>query len=178
VLHPTYLADMFNPLASFELRFLPLFKQKGVKAFVKQTYERGRNMLEENPRPAYLLIHFADEKIAMEHFEAIKSDPDRYIYYIDKKQDWEELVKMVRNTSEHCFYSLLMVKNVNERARAVLDKKIRRFINYKTNWNPSRYDHVFFSLDIIFGEIYVQLSHGNKLEKLKLDEFENMSYVL
>jgi hypothetical protein len=169
---------MFNPFAAFEPRFLSGFRQRGVKAFVQQTYERGRNLLEEDPRPAYLLIHFNNEKKAREHFEAIKTDPGRQLFITDDLDDYRKLQTLLNDPAAGRFYTMLKIKDAELKAQKFLDKRIRSYIDFKTNWRPARYESVHFSLDFIFGEIYVQLKCGARSVKMRIEELENQKYVL
>lgn len=170
---------MFNPFSVFEPRFLAGFKQKGVKAFVQQTYDRGKNLLETNPGAAFLLIHFNDAQKAREHYDAIKSDANRKLYLTDNENDWKELSRLINQPAGQRFYTILTVPDVNNKARKALDKKIRAYVDFKTNWRPASQEQVGFSLDVIFGEIYARLKYGPREVKLKLDELENQQgYVL
>ena len=164
---------MFNPFAQFMTQYLPVFKEKGIKAFVKQTYDRGRDLLKPDPQPAFILNHFSDAGKAKEHYNAIETDPARRIYYTDDSQDWEQLTTLLNNPSGNLFYTVLVVKDVNEKARKCLEKNIRSYINYKTDWNPDSYARISFSLEFVFGEIYVLLIFGPRKIRMKLDELED-----
>jgi hypothetical protein len=170
---------MFNPFAPFDPHFLNAFRQKGVKAFVKQTYDRGRNMYDNDPQPAFLLIHFTDLANAQKHFDVIKTDHNRQIYNLDDPLHWQELVNMLNRPAGKRFFTNLTIRNVNQRAKQLLDRRIRDYLRQRTNWRPGRNEQVNFSLDFIFGEIYVELSYGPKRIKIKLEELENQpTYVL
>jgi hypothetical protein len=164
---------MFNPFAPFEPRFLSAFKQKGVKAFVKQTYPRGRNLLENNSQPSFLLIHFTDIVKAVAHFEKIGADPDRQLFNLAEPQHCQQLIQLFSKPCGHHYYTNLLIKDVNVVAKKILDKKIRSYISTYTEWYPRRGEQVNFSLDIIFGEIYVRLAYGFRQARLKLDELDN-----
>lgn len=169
---------MFNPFVAFDPRFLPCFKQKGVKAFVQQTYDRGRNMLEQDPQPAFLLVHYNEIDKAREHFEMIKTTTGQRLYLVDNPTHWQELEALLNKPSGNRFYTILTIEDVNQKAKKYLDKKIRYYINFRTNWRPSRGEQIAFSLDIIFGEIYVLLKYGPHQVKMPIDEFETLSHVL
>jgi hypothetical protein len=170
---------MFNPFSPFDPHLLTGFRQKGVQAFVRQTYDRGRNMLEAEPQPSFILIHFNKAIKAREHFDAIKTDPNRQLYIVDDPADWQALQELLNNPPGQRYYTILTIKDVNEKARIVLDKKIRYYIDHRTNWKPKGYEQISFSLDIIFGEIYGRLRYGPREVKMKLDDLENQQgYVL
>jgi hypothetical protein len=73
---------------------------------------------------------------------------------------------------------MLKVKDAELKARKVLDKKIRAFIEYKLGWQPGRNDDVSFNLDVQFGEVYAELKFRSKQIKVKLEEIETGNYVL
>ena len=169
---------MFNPFSHFDPRYLPEFKKKGIRAFVMQLYERGRNMLEDNPRPAYLLSHFDRLDIANQHFDALKHDSTRQLFMLGDSAQYNELQNRLRST-DAVYYTRLIIKDANQKAQKILDKKIHAYIDYKTSWRPSRYDEVSFELDVIFGQIYVLLKFKGRDVKIKLEELENQKdYVL
>jgi len=163
----------FNPFAEFEERFLPLFKQKGIKAFVKQTYDRGRNMLEDNPRPAFLLTHTEDLAYAQKYFDEIKGDPNRDFFIITEPEEYEKLKQLLHSQTAR-YYTILTIKDANAKAQKLLDARIRFYVNNMTNWRPKSMEEVVFSLDIVFGEIYVKLKHGSRELKIKLDDLEDI----
>ena len=168
---------MFNPFAPFEPKFLPGFQQKGVKAFIKQTYERGRNFLEENPAPSFLLIHTDDIGLAQEHYDAIKHDPNRELFVLSDPEQLADLKKLLVSKSAR-YYTMLTIKDANDRAKKLLHKKIRTYVDTKTDWHPHNWELVIFALDFIFGEVYVKLKYGAREIKIKMEELENMKYVL
>lgn len=164
---------MFNPFAEFEERFLPLFKQKGVKAFIKQTYNRGKNLLEERPIPSYLLIHTDDIGLGQDHFDAIKDDPDRHFFDITQPEQLEA-VRAMLHRKEARFYTLLLTKDAHQRAQQLLRNKVRWYVDHNTNWKPRSYEEVVFSLDVIFGQLYVKLKYQSREIKLAIEELENL----
>jgi hypothetical protein len=165
---------MFNPLHAFEPQFLERFRQKGVKAFVKQTYKRGRENNPESPQ-AFILIHFENLLAAQQYYDVIKHDENRDILKIDSPDDLAT-VKDLLETAK--VFTMLKIKDAEGKARKILDKRIRAFIEYKLNWRPGREDDLIFTLDVQFGEIYANLKFRSKEIKVKLEEIENASYVL
>ncbi|RYG47549.1 MAG: hypothetical protein EOO01_14680, partial [Chitinophagaceae bacterium] len=85
---------MFNPFPLYQVKYLPLFIQKGVKCFVKQTYERGRNLLQETVLPAYLLTQYSDIGLAKEHLDAIRHDPAAMMLVVQDGNDLRELQRL------------------------------------------------------------------------------------
>lgn len=170
---------MFNPYAAYELKYLSAFKQKGVKAFVKQTYDRGRNMLEENPRPAFLLSHYNDIAQASGHMDAIKHDPNRRLLLVDNPEDYRELQRIGQRDSNELVYLSFAVPNAERKAQTVLEKRLRAYIDFKLKWRIPGGHTVQFSLEFEFGDIYAVLRHGGRYHRVKFDEIETTKgYVL
>jgi hypothetical protein len=170
---------MFNPFPPYETKYLAAFRQKGVKAFVMQTYDRGRNMLEENPRPAFLLTHYEKIDMAQDHMDAITHDPCRRLFLLDNSTDLKELERLGQKDSGEKVFLRFKIPNAEQVARKVLDKKLHAYIDYKLGWKIPGHEVVQFTLEFIFGEIYAVLRHGSKYHKVKIDEIETTKgYVL
>jgi hypothetical protein len=170
---------MFNPFAPFDPRLLGSFRQKGVRIFVKQTYRLEEVEFEGNQQPSFLLTHFTNSSEALKHYGAISKDPNRQLFSVDDPESWRQLASMVNKPSGQRFYTSLTIKNVNQKAKLILDTKVRTYIRTETNWRPGRHEQVSFSLDFIFGEIYVVLGYQSSEIKVKLTELERQpSYVL
>jgi hypothetical protein len=170
---------MFNPYALYEAKYLEGFKTKGVKAFVKQTYDRGRNLLEQNPGPAFLLTHYNEIKMAINHMDAISNDPERRLFMFDNFSDLLELQRIGRPGAEELVYMSLKTPGAEQKAKKILDKKLRAYISFKLNWLVPASETVQFSLEFIFGEIYAVLRHGHHSHKVKMEEIETTKgYVL
>src|SRR5690242_760198 len=98
---------MFNPLCPFEERWLPAFKKKGVRAFVKQTYNRGKDPFDETEKPAYVLIHFEKMLAAQQYFDVVRNDPARELLKIDDQADVERIHELLMNAK---VYAMLKVR--------------------------------------------------------------------
>ncbi len=168
---------MFNPFASFDPKYVAGFQKNGIQAFVKQTYDRGKNLLESPVRPAFLFIHFLDGDMARLHYEAIETDSNRELFTLKVADDWKAFRAYLLNP-DHLNYMALTVKDVNAKAKKSLDKHIRAYIDHRTDWHPRRSDDIDFSMEFIFGEIYAVLRFGARKIKLRIDDLENQKYVL
>ena len=165
---------MFNPLHPFELRFLQAFLKKGVVAFVKQTYQRGKDL--SNGRDNnYVLIHFEKILAAQQYYDVLKEDPARELLFINQTAHMDRLRELI--SVGNC-YMMLKVKDAEFRVKKLLDKKIKLFIEHQLNWFPSRQDEVLFNLDVQFGEVYAKLKFRSRELKVKLEEIENYSLTI
>jgi hypothetical protein len=169
---------MFNPFSPFDPRLLGAFRRQGVRVFVKQTLQLCEE--EDDQDQAFLLTHFTDPSRALEHYSAIKEDPNRQVFSLDHPESWQKLASMInRPPAGQRFFTALTIKNVNQKAKMILDRKVRAYIRNETNWRPARHEKVNFSLDFNFGEIYVVLGYYPEQLKVRLTELERQpSYVL
>jgi hypothetical protein len=150
---------MFNPLQQFEERFTGMFRKKGVKAFVRQTYSRGGG---------YVLIHFENLLAAQQYYDVVKTDPARELILTDG--EGEERIKFLLRTEK--VYTMLKIKDAEFKVKKLLEKRIRYFIDEKLGWRAGRNDDVQFSLDVQFGEVYAKLKFRAKEIKVKLEDIE------
>jgi hypothetical protein len=170
---------MFNPFARYHAKYLDEFRKKGIKAFVKQTYNRGRNLSEVNPPPSFLLTHYGQLNMAYEHMRAIQRDPGRKLLLLNNPADYAELSRMGQTDAGMHVYMQLAVTNVVAKMRRCVDQKTRHYISRNLGWRITAQQMIQFSLRIIFGEIYVTLHHEGQSHIVKLDEIEQLnSYVL
>lgn len=170
---------MYNPYPPYEKKYLPEFKKKGVKCFVLQTYDRGRNLLEADPRPAYLLCHYDDITHAREHMDALKHDLRARILMMNEEADVRELLRLGESNAPERVYMYFKPQNGERTFQKLMEKKIRAYIDLKLRWHVPGGSTVALKLDFIFGEIYVELRHSGKYHKVKLEEIESMhGYVL
>lgn len=169
---------MLNPLVPYEPKFLQAFLKKGVKAFVLQTYERGRDNRPAAP-PAYLLTHYHDIESAQAHFAAIANDANAQIFHVQLPCDLQELKQIGRPGADMHVFMSFKKPNYELQARLRLDKTLRSYIRSTLKWHPGPLNIINFSLELFFGEIYAVFQHGSKYHKIKLETLEKMNgYVL
>jgi hypothetical protein len=159
---------MFNPLHPFELKYLQAFIDKGVVAFVKQGFQRGKNNLYPGVN-TYVLIHFEKPLAAQQYYDVLKEDPARELLFLNNANDFNRVKELILTGT--C-YMMLKVKGAEEKAKKILDKKIKVFIEKKLGWHPSGQEEILFNLDVQFGEVYAKLKFRSKEIKVKLAEIE------
>ncbi len=161
---------MFNPLQQFQPHYLVQFIRKGAIAFVKQSYQRGRKLVDDAAL-TYVLIHFEKELAAQQYFDVLKNDVNRELFWVNNARDLNLIREMLDSGNA---YMMLKKKDAEIKARKILDKRIKSFIESKLNWHPSRQDEVLFKLDVQFGEVYAKLKFRSKEIKVKLEEIEDV----
>jgi hypothetical protein len=165
---------VFNPFLRYEKKYLPGFKQKGVTCFVMQTYERGRINNGENTRSSYLLWHYDDEEAARNHLDACRHDPNACILMLDDENDLKELKRLGERDTPELVYMALKPRDAEQQLRRMMDVQFRSYIDHKLKWRIPSFNTVAVKLIFIFGHIYVELRHGSKHHKVKLEEIETI----
>lgn len=154
---------MFNPLQPFDYRYLPLFINKGVRFFVKQSYERGNG---------FLIIHFETAARAKEYYDAIADDPAREFYDLNDILHYKQLYVLLKKSPEQNYYTTFKLKDAEKTAKMKLDRNIKSYIR-KLNWYPASGEKVYFLLDLVWGEFFVKLKYRDHEKHIKLTELEN-----
>jgi len=116
--------------------------------------------------------------LGLQNFDALKNDKERKLYTLSVTEDLEDLQKLINNKQGIRVFSRLTIPQVNQKAQKSLDKRLRAYIDFKTDFRPSSYTEVIFSLETIFGEVYAVLKYFSKEVKVKLEEIEKANYVL
>jgi hypothetical protein len=165
---------MFNPFTAFRPDYLDGFIKKGIRAFVQQSYPRGAT---GDGRLAFLLSHYDDTGLAIQHLDALKHDDERKIYLLSDLEQHAALKALLNNQQVNCF-ARLTIAQLDQRLKKVIEKKLHYFIDHHTDLRPKGYDSVLFNLEIIFGEVYVLIRNGARQIKVKLAEIEKPVYVL
>ncbi|HEX2630013.1 MAG TPA: hypothetical protein VHM26_13400 [Chitinophagaceae bacterium] len=137
-----------------------------------QTYERGRVNDADNPRPSYLLWHYDDEESARNHLDACRYDPSACVLMLDDDRDWKELIRLGEKDAPELVYMALKPENAEAQLRRVMDDQFRSYIDHKLKWRIPSFKTVMVKLVFKFGDIYVEIRHGNKSETVKLEEIE------
>lgn len=166
-------------LQPFE-RLLPMYIDKleklGKKYFVTQSYPRGVDILSEDLRIPILVSVYDDLGLAKTHLNALKADKYGAIIHLDKPEHKTKLWEMVKGDTKFAVY-WAVVKDAS-----ALEKKInlkykdnmKRYIDRHTNWRISREATVNASVQLVFGELYINLKHGSQHLRIKFEEIEQI----
>jgi len=71
---------MFNPFYLFTTELLQAMVKGGKRYFVRQRFDRGRNIDETNTLSSFLISHYELLTTAQDHLGAIAYDPLRFLY--------------------------------------------------------------------------------------------------
>lgn len=141
---------------------------------VSQSYKRGENPHEENPKTSLLFSDYDDPGLAKIHLNTLRGDKYAAIIDLTKSEHKQKLLEMLSPQSPYRLY-WNMVRS-REKVESDIDKNyrdnVRRFVSRRTDWQPSRDESVSTEVEVIFGEIMITLRYGKKRERITFEELE------
>lgn len=166
-------------LQPFE-RLLPMYVDKleklGKKYFVTQYYSRGVNHFEEEEKIPLIVSVYDDLGLAKTHLNALKADKYGAIIQLDKPEHKQKLWDMVKGNTKFVMYWAVVkdAKELEKKINVKYKDHMKRYIDTKTNWRISRESTVNVSVQLIFGELYINLKHGSQHIREKFEEIERV----
>jgi hypothetical protein len=118
------------------------------------------------------MSHYADLTDAQEHFDAIPRDGNRFLYDWDNPEHRKKLIVASRNPEGFKVYANLFEKNWEKHITNDFRYSIRRYIENKLHWRPTRHDTINFHIDVRYGEPYGRIQTHNLEVSVKLEEIE------
>ena len=163
---------MFNPLYPFTGPLLNAFIKGGKPYFVRQTYNRGRNHLDENEKGAYLITHYSEKTTAEAHYNAIAGDFSRRLYDWNNTEDKERLRRAASAPAGYRIYAAILDKDPERRITDGIRKSIRAYVD-RLGWRPARGETVMPNFYLQFGELYASLKYKSWKTEIKFEDIEN-----
>lgn len=164
---------MFNPHERFQPRFINAFLNAKKYYLVAQTFKRGADIFNED-KECILLTHYDDKGLAIIHKNALTNDRFASIIDLQNTAHFDKLKMMLQPDSKYVVFSSLIPDPapVEANMQKLFKQNMRRYIDTKTNWRiPANYT-VDSKLELIFGELFVNLKFGSQSVRVKLDEIE------
>lgn len=165
---------MFNPFVPLSPDLLNALVRAGKKYFVRQTFPRGQNILDENIKGYFLYSHYSDMPAALTHYGVLKDDPHRFLFDWDKKEDQIRLVKAANGVEGYKIFANILYDDTDKRVSSKLQQSIRGYIRYKLNWFPARNDGLETHFYTHLGELYIELKFRNHEVRVPLIQVENL----
>lgn len=164
---------MFNPLALMSEKALKSMVAEGHRFFVRQSFNRARDPFDEGIKGYYLFCHYKEESLAKEHYDALKDDPNRYLYYWEKEEHQKKLHAAASAPPGYKLYTNTFMPDWENHLTDKMKRKVRAYINQQ-GWRPGREDGIDISFYPYFGEVMVTLRFRRQQVKIKFEEIEKM----
>jgi hypothetical protein len=162
---------MFNPLAPMSEKALKSMIEEGHIYFVRQTFNRAKDPFDEGIKGYYLFCHYKTETLAKEHYDALRSDPNRFLYNWQNEAHKLKLLSAASHPAGYKLYTNTFIPDWEKHITNRMKQKVRAYIN-KQGWRPSREEGVDISFYPHFGEVMVTLRFRRQEVKIKFEEIE------
>ncbi|MDR6565473.1 hypothetical protein [Chitinophaga ginsengisegetis] len=163
---------MHNPLALFTQEVLDALLAHGFTIFVRQSYSRGKDHFDSDIKEAFLFTAYKDIGEANQHFQYIRYDGRKYIYQVQRPEEYERLkIAAGQPAGYRNYVDKLAAKEW--RPSAQMGTKIGNYIRAYTKWK-ARDSSISANLFLHYGELMLRLSNGNDEIKVKLSDVERL----
>lgn len=166
--------SIFRPFHIFNGKLLDAFVRAGKRYFVRQAFHCGLAHREEGIRAYFIISHYATLEAAQEHFEAIAKDGTRFLYDWEEPEHRKKLILASKNPEGYRIYSNVFQKDWITQITPDLKSRARRYIQERLFWRPSRFDHVHFTIESRFGELFARIQTRNLEACVRFEEIEAM----
>lgn len=165
---------MINPFSPLSRPLLDAFIKSGKKYFVRQTYTRCRNLLEDGLKGCFIFTHYAEIGHAQHHIGAISEDSGRFLYEWDNKEHQQRLIVSAGSPAGYKIYSSVFEKDWQKWITMPLKDKVKKYIDDTLHWKPGGGETVDFQIYINYGELYAKLKLRAQEVRIKLEVIENL----
>lgn len=163
---------MFNLLAKFDNRTLDGLLTQGHRYFVRQTFEKGREVFDITTKAHFLICHYKDPAKAKEHYDVLTDDPARFLYDWDAPEHQQRLRMAAEQPAGYKIFSNTFMENWEDHITDRFRAKIRGYIDNDLGWKPSRKDTVRFDFFPRFGEPYATLRFKKQAVEVSFEEID------
>lgn len=145
--------------------------------FVRQQYDRGKDIYQNNTMPL-LLTHYGhyetDRERAERHMRLLWKDPYRYLYDTTKEEDIHKLKIAASQPEGYRVYINLLPKKW--KAPEILKIRISTYVRHKLSWwNYTPADKLKVTLKERYGLLFIALLWRGQQTEVLLDDIENFS---
>ncbi len=165
---------MLHPFAPLTKPLLDAFVKADKKYFVRQTYHRGKELLDDNIKGCFIFTHYNEISEAERHVNAIPHDRHRFLYDWNKYEDQQRLLKAASSPAGYKIYSGVLIKDWLKLTTRILKSKARKYIDNSLGWRPGSGDTVDVIISSNYGELYAEFKLRSRENRVKLEVIEEL----
>ncbi len=167
---------MLQPFVLLEEKHIERLEKLKKTILVTQTYTRGANhLLKQESAVDILITDYSAKGPAEIHYNALRNT-DKYgaMMYLTKTVHKEKLMEMLEGRKYRLYWSVIeSEQEVLKILDAYYKPKVRDFISQKTTWRVAGNDQVVVDgIEVVFGELFVQLKWRTQKKRVELSEIE------
>lgn len=155
--------------------FVQKLEEINQKYIVTQSYKAGRNVFADKEVASILVSVYDDLGLARTHFNAVREDELAAIIDLNKPVHKEKLYEMLTGSKYLVYWAVVkdgvaLEKRINAKYR----DNMRRYIEKNTTWKIASDATLRPSIQLVFGELYINLKYGSQLIRVKFEEIEKV----
>lgn len=146
--------------------------QLGKVYLVTQTYHKNQRAEYNDPKVHLLVTSYDSVLTAKTHLSALKGDKWAAIINLKLEDHKSKLDEMLSQNSQYIVY-WAVVKNkelLEKQINKLYADKMKNYIGQHTNWRISRDNTIYPSLEMVYGELYINVKYGRERIKFKFAE--------
>jgi hypothetical protein len=167
---------MFQPFLPLTKEFLDGLVKLNKVFLVSQSYPRGADHFILENRIPILFTDYAELGQAQIHLSAVKGDKLAAIVDLRKPEHKEKIMNMFSTNADHfAYWSVVKDKeDIQKRLERRYVDNIRRYVDKHTNWRIGSNDGLNVAMQIIYGEIFVDLRYRTHQIRIKFEDIEKI----
>lgn len=158
---------MFNPFVSFQEPMIDRLRELQQRYLVSQSWEtEGRQGL--------LLSDYSDAGLAKLHWKRLGHDRYRFLFDLEDERHREAIRALAGEHSSYQIFAAFIANPdlVERRLNRLYSAAIKRYVQARTDWRVGGRDGIYAKLQLIFGELFVNLQYRRQEIRLRLTELE------
>lgn len=163
-----------QPFMILKKEYIPRLIQLGKIYLVTQTYQMNASSDVNEPKTHLLITSYDSPLTAKTHLSALKGDKWAAIINLGIKEHKDKLEEMLSPASKYILY-WAVVKNkelLEKQINKQYADKIKNFIAQHTTWRISRDASIYPTLELIYGELFVNIKFGQQRLKFKFEDLK------
>lgn len=161
------------------IKLLPLYVERleatNKKYFVTQSYKAGTDRTQENKIASLLVSVYDDPGLAETHWNAVRGDAMAAVINLNRPAHKQKLYEMLSGTKYHVYWAVVKDSaDLEKKINAKYKDNMRRYLERTTDWKFSRDASLRPSIQLVFGELYINLRYGAQLIRVKFEEIEKV----
>ena len=164
---------MLQPFEPFKKIYLDKIISMKRIYMVSQNYKRGFNHFAEAHKIDLLFTEYEDKGLAEMHYNAVKQDKFASIINLSKNEHLSKVIEMMNGEKYNLYWCVVKSPvELQKRIDSGYKDEVKRYINKQTDWRIKGNEELKVDIEVVFGELYVNLKWNSKRIKTKFEEIE------
>lgn len=158
---------MFNPFVPFQEPMIDRLREWKQRFVVSQSWY-------SDERQGLLLSDYADAGLAKLHMKGLTRDRYGYLFDLENERHRQLIRGLLAEDSKYRVHAAFIADpgSVERRLNRLYSARIKRYVQERTDWRIGGRDGIYAKLQLIFGELFVNLQYKKQEIRLRLAELE------